>query len=394
MKITPQEALARLQPQGMRKAKGGGSSLSLAAEIGDAAPLYVFGDGDGNAIVTTSDSDLPPIIGVCEDADFSQPLPPSLVDWLGEYEREVEWYQNSQHEPLDATGAAQERVSTSAMIKTTWGQGTPYNQNLTLGGKKNLTGCNATAISQIMLYWARQGFVRGCTEVKEYTTSTNKYKVAALPPITAFDYKAMTNGKPTTTAAKKAIAQLMEYVGKAVQSDYAPDGTLAYVSKVARVLKTMLRMGDTSLIYASSGSTKFERRIYDEITAKQPVLMAGWKAGGGGHTFVCDGYDSEADKYHFNWGWGGSYNGWFAMSALNPTAARQYNSNKQAVVGIRPKYVPGDVNGDDEVTITDAMQAVQMAQSGNYADAADMNYDGKVTVSDAELIINKILGKL
>lgn len=47
----------------MRKAKGGGTTLSLAAEIGDAAPLYVFGDGDGNAIVTTSDGDLPAIIG-------------------------------------------------------------------------------------------------------------------------------------------------------------------------------------------------------------------------------------------------------------------------------------------------------------------------------------------
>lgn len=383
-----------MQPQGMRKAKGGGTALSLAAEIGDAAPLYVFGDGDGNAIVTPSDGELPPIIGVCEDADFSQPLPPSLKDWLGEYEREIEWYQNAQHEPLDATGAAQGRVSTAAMLTTTWAQTAPYNNNLTFDGKKCVTGCNATAISQIMLYWTKLGYLRGCTATPEYITATNKYKVAALPPITAFDYKNMTDGKPTTTAAKKAVAQIMEYIGKAVQSDYTPNGTLARISKGATVLRTMLRMGDTSLIYASSGAAKFEQRIYDEITANRPVLMAGWKAGGAGHTFICDGYDTAADKYHFNWGWGGSCNGWFAMSALNPSSQRQYNSNKQAVVGIRPKYVPGDVNGDGEVTITDAMQVVQMAQSGSYADAADMNYDGKVTVSDAELIINKILGKL
>ncbi|MBO4849851.1 MAG: C10 family peptidase [Prevotella sp.] len=392
MKITPQEALARLQPSGMRKAKGGGPTLSLAEEIGDAAPLYVFGDGDGNAIVTTSDSELPAIIGVCEDADFSQPLPPSLIDWLGEYEREVEWYQNAQHEPLDATGAAQGRVSTPAMIKTTWAQGTPYNQNLTLGGKKSVTGCNATAISQIMLYWARQGYVRGCTATPEYTTATNKYKVAALPPITAFDFANMTNGKPTTTAAKKAIAQLMEYVGKAVQSDYAPDVTLARLSKDATVLRTMLRMGDTSLIYASSGASKFEQRIYDEITKKQPVLMAGWRAGGGGHTFVCDGYDAPNDMYHVNWGWG-SYNGYFKLSALNPTASLAYNSNRMAVVGIRPKYKLGDINGDGVVDVVDAMQVMQDALHNGYNEKSDINSDGEVTVTDAMTLIDMVLGK-
>ena len=391
--ITPQEALARLQPQGMRKAKGCGPTLSLAAEIGDAAPLYVFGDGDGKAIVTTSDSDLPAIIGVCEDADFSQPLPPSLVDWLGEYEREVEWWQNAEHEDLGATGAAEERTSTPAMLKTAWGQGTPYNGNLTFNGKKSLVGCNAVAIGQIMYEWWKRGYSRGCTATPEYTTSTNQYKVAALPPITAFDFKNMTNGKPTASTSKKAVATLLEYVGKALQSDYAPDGTLAYPRKSATVLRTMLRMGDTSIVYASSGAVKFEKRIYEEITAKRPVLMAGWKAGGAGHTFICDGYDTAADKYHFNWGWGGSCNGWFAMSALNPSSARQYNSNKEAIVGIEPKYKLGDVNGDGTVDVVDAMQVMQDALHNGYNERSDINSDGEVTVTDAMTLIDVILGK-
>ena len=389
MRITPQQALARLQPQGMRKAKGSGSSLSLAAEIGET--LYVFGDDSGNAIVTTSDGDLPPIVGVCEDADFSQPLPPSLVDWLGEYEREVEWYQNAQHEPFDATGAAQGRVSTSAMLKTTWAQGTPYNQNLVFGNKKSLTGCNATAISQIMFEWYKRGFLRGCTEVKEYTTATNKYKVAALPPITAFDFKRMTDGKPVATAAKKAVAQIMEYVGKAVQSDYGTSITTARVSKAAAVLRTMLRMGNTAIVYASSGAAKFEQRIYAEITAKRPVLMAGWRAGGGGHTFVIDGYDAATDMYHVNWGWGGSCNGYFKLSALNPSD-RDYNSNRMAVVAIQPTGVWGDTNGDGKVTITDAMNIVEAAAQGKKDEKYDVNYDGSVDIVDAQTLLNKVLG--
>ena len=393
MRITPEEALARLQPQGMRKAKGEAKSLSLAAEIGDAASLYVFGDGEGNALITTSDGDLPPIVGVCEDADFTQPLPPSLASWLGEYEREVEWWQQAEHEPTDATGAAEGRVSTPAMLKTAWGQGSPFNDNLSFGGKKSLAGCNAVAIAQIMREWHKRGYTRGCTATRGYTTKTNKYKVAALPPITAFDFANMTNSKPTTSAGKKAVATLLEYVGKALQSDYAPGGTSAYPSKCPTVLRTMFRMGDASMILSSIGEDKFERRIYDEITAKQPVLMAGWNAGGAGHTFVCDGYDAEADKYHFNWGWAGQYNGWFAMSALNITSARQYNSNKQAVVGIRPKYPLGDVNGDGVVDVVDAMQVMQDALHNGYNERSDINSDGEVTVTDAMTLIDVVLGK-
>ena len=33
------------------------------------------------------------------------------------------------------------------------------------------------------------------------------------------------------------------------------------------------------------------------------------------HAFICDGYDDNG-LFHFNWGWSGSHNGFFAMSAL------------------------------------------------------------------------------
>jgi surface protein len=56
---------------------------------------------------------------------------------------------------------------------------------------------------------------------------------------------------------------------------------------------------------------------------------------GGNHAFVCDGYDAENDQFHFNWGWNGRYDGWFAMDALNP-GGRDYSSKKSAIVGIQP----------------------------------------------------------
>jgi hypothetical protein len=39
--------------------------------------------------------------------------------------------------------------------------------------------------------------------------------------------------------------------------------------------------------------------------------------------------------YHFNWGWGGNYNGYFALSNLNP-GGNNLTSNQHAIIGIKP----------------------------------------------------------
>ena len=55
----------------------------------------------------------------------------------------------------------------------------------------------------------------------------------------------------------------------------------------------------------------------DELNNSRPIQYAGY-GGGGGHTWVCDGYDSN-DFFHMNWGWGGAYDGYFSLNSLNPS---------------------------------------------------------------------------
>ena len=139
------------------------------------------------------------------------------------------------------------------------------------------------------------------------------------------------------------------------------------------------------------GLSAFETYIYNELLQGRPVMVAGWTSSGGGHTFVIDGYDTNTGLYHVNWGWGGSYDGWFAMSALEPKTSVAYNSNKVAIIGIQPDYKLGDVNEDGDVNIADATSIIQMVQKGEYAEQADVNYDNKVTITDAQVIINRVL---
>ena len=51
----------------------------------------------------------------------------------------------------------------------------------------------------------------------------------------------------------------------------------------------------------------WENLVYDELAAGRPVLYSGKVENGGGHQFICDGY--EDGLFLINWGWGNLYDG-------------------------------------------------------------------------------------
>jgi hypothetical protein len=392
--LTPEQAIARLQPSGKAKARGKQPSLELIDIVEDAA--YIVGNEDGNILTPRYDG-IQPVIGAWEEK--GDEMPPALVDWLQEYASEIEWFNRvgeSLPTPTDAQAHAPKapRQSIPTLMETKWSQKSPYNDKIVFDGKKCPTGCNTTAAAQILFYYAKKGFHRGCKPTDAYLTASNGYEVEALPSLVTFDYANLV-AKPKTDKQKAAVAQLMEYIAYTFHSDFKVNGTGANPKQVATYLKENLRMGSfiSYITAAKLGLSSFENYIYNELLQGRPVMVAGWTTSGGGHTFAVDGYDATNDLYHVNWGWGGSYDGWFAMSALNPKTSIAYNSKKVAIIGIQPDYKLGDINNDGEVDIVDVMQVVHDAQQGKYSDKADLNYDGKVTITDAQLLIDKILGK-
>jgi hypothetical protein len=102
-------------------------------------------------------------------------------------------------------------------------------------------------------------------------------------------------------------------------------------------------------------SSTWMQLMKTELDASRPILYAGF-GNGGGHAFVCDGYNSS-DYFHMNWGWGGSYDGYFLLTALNPTGlgigggSGGYNSNQQALIGIQPPSGGGGGGGGTTLDI-------------------------------------------
>lgn len=393
-RITPEEALARIQQPSKVKAVKGKTNkvkpLELIETISNSKDnIYIFGNENGS-IITPADDSLSPILGTWEGN--IEDMPPALENMLDEYAREVEWWQNGGEKISENTADSEPRQTIPVLLETKWSQKSPYNDKLYINNNKCVTGCNTTAVAQIIYYWGSKGFHRGCPKTEKYVTVRNGWTVPALPALITFDYKHLVK-VPKTNEEKNAVQQLMEYVGKLFKSDFAPNSTGAAPKKVASYLSKSLKFGkNITYIYASSGMDKFDQKIYDDLTKGRPVIIAGWTGNGGGHTFVADGYDANTDMYHINWGWGGSYNGYFKISALNPTSSVGYNSTKEAIVGIEPEYKLGDVNRDGDVNIVDVTTAVNYILSGKYDEAADINNDGQVTTTDTQLIVNKILG--
>ena len=57
--------------------------------------------------------------------------------------------------------------------------------------------------------------------------------------------------------------------------------------------------------------------VKTDLDQGRPLVYKGYTSDySAGHAFVVDGYDG--DYFHLNWGWSGSYNGWYLLSNLSP----------------------------------------------------------------------------
>lgn len=394
-RLSPQEAWQRIAATSPRhKAKGNASMPEMLMAKDD---IYIFAQ-DGAATITTAYEELPAVIGQWEEGEGV--MPDAIVELTNGYAKQVAAWaaQDEPSQPRKAKAkAASARVDIPAMIKAQWGQWEPFNNNIRIDGKECPTGCAAMAMALILYYWGCQPhdgkyYHRGCMAVKSYKTSTLKSKMTALPSLTMFDYKHMTPNSPKTKEGKQAVAQMLEYLGKACKSDYTEKGTSAYLSQAYHVLEDHVRLAKKmGYIYASQiGEDAFAEKVYQSLKNGCPVIMSGSKTSGGCHIFVVDGYNAKTGLFHVNFGWYGQYDGWYALSAAN---AIDYTINKTAITNIKPTYVLGDVDGDGKVTVNDVMEVVTTIKNGGYSPPADVNNDGEVSINDADRIVKHVLEK-
>lgn len=298
-----------------------------ASKARDFVPYYIFnvGEQDGFVIVAGDDNATRMVLGYSDKGSFDmENLPSNVSAWLRYYEEGVRMASVSAVSVPKREESVGEVVVSPLLGDTIqFNQDAPYNGMCpVVGGMTTPTGCAATALSLIAKYYEYPARGRGQVS---YTTPTLKLSLSADLSQSEYDWDNMLssyNGdlNSYTQAEKDAVALLMRDAGYAMAMDYNTDASGAFMPNTLFAAVSHLSYDSLCSIRVRDDYDNNDewlallKRMLDNAC---PIYYSG-SSPGGGHAFICDGYDSE-DYFHFHWGWGGHYDGYFVVHALNPS---------------------------------------------------------------------------
>ena len=322
--------------------------------------IYVLQNinGEGFVIISADDRAIP-VLGYAEHGriDVSN-VPDNFRAWLQGYNSEIQHAVDSrvaQNETaaaewnaLDAGIALAPKSPTavSPLLTTTWDQGSPYNA-LCPGGAFNRSpvGCVATAMAQVMKYWAYPPKGQGS---HSYTCPYYGSTQSANFGNTTYSWSSMPN---SVYSSNTQVATISYHCGVSVEMNYTPDGsgaqTISYYDNDYCAEHALNRFfGYSNAIHGERKSqftdNEWIQMLKTELDASRPVIYSGFDSDNtSGHCFVCDGYNNS-NQFHFNWGWGGSYDCYCTISSLIPGGTGwgggngNFSYNQQALFDVQP----------------------------------------------------------
>lgn len=325
------------------------------------AYYYVFNNnGDNGFTIVSGDDLMPEIVGYSDKGTFSEEnMPDNLKAFLKAYCATLEKVvagnktatDNVKELAVRRAGETEATVIVEPLLQAiTWNQGEPYNNECPLYDGKNraVTGCVATAMAQIMAYHKYPDALQ--KDIPTYISqgAAGDINIEGVEAAgRTYDWAHMRDeyDENFSDIEAAAVARLMSDVGRSVNMTYGSESGAITIAP-AFALPEYFGYDPDLIQYiqrAQVSLAKWIEIIKHELNEARPVYYGGLSEGGG-HAFVCDGYDS-ADFFHINWGWGGYCNGNFDISVLNPNSnsgagasstTDGYDMGMVVVVGIRP----------------------------------------------------------
>ena len=329
------------------------AGVELRTLSGDKARYYYIYNRGSNAgfVIIAGDDELTSYIGYATTGQvLEQDMPEQLRAFLKACQERIDELTSSvglrsslRPTPRTATEPAQ---IAPLLGNIQWNQSAPWNNQTPTDnqGKHMPVGCVATAYTQVMRYhqWPTQG-----EGTFSYTEERSNRQHSVDYGATTYDWAHMperyNDPSSATSEETQALSTLAYHAGVAVEMMYAPNGSGSYTPLVARALADHFRYDKRVSFKSRSNYTQssWEQMLRAELIAARPIVYSG-SGSGGGHAFVCDGYDTEG-LFHINWGWGGMSDGYFNLNYLVPSdlgigggAGGGFSLGQGAVVGIKP----------------------------------------------------------
>ena len=311
------------------------------------ACYYIFNVGETGFVIMAADDNYRPIIGYSDRGTFDvDDMAPALTDYLENVRQSVaqaalasapsasvaaDW------KSLERSGRMVSRHGgrpAEFIVATTWNQNYPYNYFCPAApagpGGRCYAGCVATAAAQLMKYWDHPLHGTGSysyipEDHPEYGPLYVNFGEAT------YDWDNMPNSISANSPQVQieAVAQLIYHAGVCVDMNYHDSSSGAVTTKLCQRMPQFFNYTPAMVNYVREDYSHedYMQLVIDAIDMRWPMVHRG-----GGHAYVLDGYDDN-DMVHFNWGWGGSSDGWFNIDEHNYTEGESVIYN----------YVPADI---------------------------------------------------
>lgn len=317
--------------------------------------LFIPQSGTGFALISANDYAMP-VLGYSTTAVFDSVAARNsysgIYQWLANCYSQLNTLKGGSYAASAAVTAAWTQLRNGApaatttaiapMLTTKWDQTGDYALRTPMSSAAATavhcpTGGAAVAMAQVMKYYGLPE--RGTDTTYSYTNSGSWSTTVSVNFDTVYNYANMPNQltASSTAAQKAAVSHLLYHCGASVRMRYYQNYTYMYSSggnPIANALKNYFNFHTTTtyLQFTTTYYTTWTTKLRDELVLGRPVIYTG-----GSHlNFVIDGCDSWGN-FHFNWGQGGLFDGYFVVGSLNPGSYNYNNTYQYAVIGIAPK---------------------------------------------------------
>ena len=359
-------------------------------------PYYVFNDDTGKGfVVVAGDDKMGEVLAYSHEASIDMAnLNPEARYLFDSYRQVYEELGKNKTLTTRAGAATKAADAVQPLLKSKWGQDYPYSKQT-----QYVTGCVATAVAQVMYYhkWPAQG--KGQESYK--VTFDNTVRSADFTK-SHYDWDNMLpdyNRRNVTTKQEDAVALLMNDVGIATNMQYTDraSGTQSYMAE--RALRNYFDYDAALVTRFDEGEDNFIEIVKKELRNGFPLYISGESKTGGGHAWVCDGFDKE-DRFHMNFGWNGQANGYYSLATLDVKSTgsefngAQHSFNKRLhVIAIHPNK-PNTPKIDDDIAYqspnikfnNDGMMAFVGDTPTTTSDASKVMYTGFINQANAVLV--------
>ena len=326
------------------------SSVRYVEENGQTLMAIINFEGNGFIIMSADDAALP-VLGYSTTGSFDlDNVAPATLYWLDYLKEQLldvkrnnltadariasEW--KTVVTGQAATGATKGYDKALApLMPAQWNQNKFYNYLCPMDNRAPSSydshvpcGCVALAMSMIMYYYNYPLVGAG---YNIYTSNYGTHEVNFA--MQNYRYELM---QDVLNNYNNEVAKLIYHAGVSVNMNYGPDGSGAYMMNCRNAMvDNFLFSTDAELLYRNRINTQtWTSMLKEQLDAKYPLLYSGCSREGC-HAFICDGYDTTG-LFHFNFGWGGSGDGYFEAGSLN-SGVGDYHSQQSIIKNLYPR---------------------------------------------------------